>query len=261
MKKTLTSIIKAKNERKLVVITAYDALFGRLFNESADIILVGDSLSMSFGGHDDTLSATLDMMIYHTNAVARGATLPLIVTDMPFGTYLDIPMALKNGVRILQETPAHAVKIEGGKEKAPMVKALVDNGIAVMGHIGLLPQSVRAKGGYKVRGKDDEDIKALIEDAQALEQAGAFSLVIEGVKRQASHAITQAVSIPTIGIGAGEHTDGQVLVFSDMLGLYEPFTPKFVKKYLQGASLVKQAIQEYADEVQHSQFPSIDYTY
>jgi 3-methyl-2-oxobutanoate hydroxymethyltransferase len=260
-KLTISSIKRAKGEKPLVMITAYDALFARLISESADMILVGDSLNMSFAGKSDTLSATLEQMIYHTNAVCAGAPNSFIVADMPFGTYIDKKVALKNSLRMFQETSADCVKIEGGKEKASIVKYLTSNGIAVCGHIGLLPQSVRGEGGYKVKGKTEEEALKLIKDAKAIEKAGAFCMVIEGVKAEVAKEVSEAVSIPVIGIGAGKDVDGQVLVFSDMLGLFEAFTPKFVKKYMDGASLVRSSVAEYAKEVQTKAFPKEEHTY
>ena len=260
-KLSINAIKKAKNERLLTMITAYDALFATLFEESADIILVGDSLNMSFNGKSDTLSATLDQMIYHTNAVCNGAKNTFVICDMPFGTYNSERQALKNATRVYQESPADAVKIEGGKDKASLVKTLTDNGIAVCGHIGLLPQSVRSAGGYIVRGKTPVDIELLIEDAEAIEDAGAFCIVVEGVKAEGAALIAQAVKVPVIGIGAGCGVDGQVLVFSDMLGLFEAFTPKFVKKYIDGASLVKDAVAQYKTEVESKDFPAQEHTY
>ena len=260
-KLSINAIKKAKNERLLTMITAYDALFASLFEESADIILVGDSLNMSFNGRSDTLSATLDQLIYHTNAVCNGAKNTFVICDMPFGTYNSEAEALKNATRVYQESPADAVKIEGGKEKASLIKTLTQSGIAVCGHIGLLPQSVRGEGGYIVRGKTPLDIEELIEDAEAVEEAGAFCIVVEGVKAEAAALIAQAVKVPVIGIGAGCGVDGQVLVFSDMLGLFEAFTPKFVKKYLDGASLVKEALSRYKNEVEAKDFPAQEHTY
>jgi len=260
-KMTITSIQKAKNNTSLVMITAYDALFAKLLEESADIILVGDSLNMSFAGKTDTLSASLEQMIYHTNAVCEGAKNTFIVCDMPFGTYITKDEALKNSIRVFQETKADCIKIEGGEDKAHIVKHLVDNGIAVCGHIGLLPQSVRGEGGYKVKGKTQAEKDSLLCDAKAIEDAGAFCMVIEGVKADIAKEIAHSVSIPVIGIGAGKDVDGQVLVFSDMLGLFEAFTPKFVKKYMDGASLVKAALASYADEVTKKEFPKEEHTY
>lgn len=260
-KLTISSIQKTKGVRPLVMITAYDALFAKLLEPSSDMILVGDSLNMSFGGKPDTISTTLEQMIYHTNAVCMGAKNSFVVCDMPFGTYVNADEALKNAIKVFQETPADCVKIEGGEDKADIVKHLTSNGIAVCGHIGLLPQSVRSEGGYKVKGKTNDEQVQLLEDAKAIEKAGAFCMVIEGVKAEVSATIAKTVSIPVIGIGAGADVDGQVLVFSDMLGLFEEFTPKFVKKYMDGASLVKDAIAKYSSEVQKREFPQEIHTY
>jgi len=258
---TVKSVQKYKNRDKLVMITAYDALFASLFEESVDMILVGDSLNMSFFGKGDTLSATMDQMIYHTQAVCNGAQSPLIVLDMPFGTYNSKEEALSNALRVYKETCADAIKIEGGKERAQIIEHLTKHGIAVVAHIGLMPQFVRSEGGYRVRGKSREDIETLIEDAKALESAGAFIVLIEGVVSSAAKEISSAISVPTIGIGAGDGCDGQVLVWSDMLGFFENFKPKFVKQYLQGATLVKDAVKEYTNEVKSGKFPTDEFSY
>jgi 3-methyl-2-oxobutanoate hydroxymethyltransferase len=260
-KVTLSTIAKMKGQEQITMITAYDALFAKLFNGSVDMILVGDSLNMSFLGKEDTLSATMEQMIYHTKAVCNGASLPLIVLDMPFGSYTNEKEAVKNATRAYQETNAQAVKIEGGKERANIIKALTDNSIAVLGHIGLMPQFLRSDGGYKIRGKDKTDIDNLIEDARALESAGAFAIVVEGVKSDAAKAITDAINIPTIGIGAGLDTDGQVLVWSDMFGFFEDFKPKFVKQYLNGAELIRGSLESYTKEVKNREFPSREFIY
>jgi len=260
-KLTISAIKKSKGVKPLIMITAYDALFSRLLADSADMLLVGDSLNMSFAGKNDTISATLEQMIYHTNAVCAGAPNSFVVADMPFGTYVNKESALENSITMFQQTQADCVKIEGGADKAEIVKHLTDNGIAVCGHIGLLPQSVRSEGGYKVKGKTAEEAEQLIKDAKAIEAAGAFSMVIEGVKAEVAKQVAEAVSVPVIGIGAGKDVDGQVLVFSDMLGLFEAFTPKFVKKYIDGASLVREAVATYADEVQTREFPKEEHTY
>jgi len=260
-KVTLTTIAKMKGVEPITMVTAYDALFAKLFDGNVDMILVGDSLNMSFLGKEDTLSATMDQMIYHTQAVCNGASLPLIVLDMPFGSYTNEQDAVKNATRAYQETNAQAVKIEGGKERANIVKALTNNSIAVLGHIGLMPQFLRSDGGYKIRGKDKTDIDNLIADARALESAGAFAIVIEGVKSAAAKAITEAVNIPTIGIGAGVDTDGQVLVWSDMFGFFEAFKPKFVKQYCDGAGLIREHLDNYTQEVKNRAFPSEEFTY
>ncbi len=252
MKITLDNLYK---KDKLVMITAYDALFAKLFDDIVDIILVGDSLNMSFFGSSDTLSTTIDQMIYHTKAVCNGAKKAYIVCDMPFGSYINKDIALKNALRIYKETKADAIKLEGGKEKAKIVKHLTKNAIAVVGHIGLMPQFCRSEGGYKVKGKDEISKKKLIEDAKAIEDAGAVMLVIEGVKEDVAKEITQTVNIPTIGIGAGRYTKGQVLVWSDMLGFFEEFKPKFVRRYLNGAEIVKEAVKKYSEDVKNGKFP------
>jgi len=260
-KLTISNIKKRKGAQALVMITAYDALFARLLEPYADMILVGDSLNMSFAGRNDTLSSTLEQMMYHTNAVCMGAKNSFIICDMPFGTYTCKQTALTNAIKVFQNTGADCVKIEGGADKADIIQYLTNNGIAVCGHIGLLPQSVRGEGGYKVKGKTTQERVQLLKDAKAVEAAGAFCMVIEGTKADVAKEIAQSVAIPVIGIGAGVEVDGQVLVFSDMLGLFEEFTPKFVKKYLDGATLVKNALKEYADDVVSHKFPKEEHTY
>jgi len=260
-KVTVSKIRSMKGKEPITMITAYDALFAKLFDGHVEMILVGDSLNMSFSGKPDTLSANMELMIYHTKAVCMGAKLPLIVLDMPFGSYTSKELAIKNSIRAYRETDAQAVKIEGGKERAEIIKTLTNSSVAVMGHIGLMPQFVRSEGGYKVRGKDEKDIQKLIDDAKAIEDAGAFALVVEGVKAEAAKKITESISIPTIGIGAGADTDGQVLVWSDMFGFFEDFKPKFVKRYLDGGKLVREALKEYVKEVKNREFPNEDYIY
>lgn len=243
------------------MITAYDALFAGLFDGRVDIILVGDSLNTSFGGQKDTLSITFDEMLYHTKAVCRKVEHSLVVFDMPFGSYADERETLENAIRVYRETSAHAIKFEGGENRASIIRHLTQNGIAVMGHIGLLPQFVRAEGGYKIKGKTEENIEQLLRDAKAVEEAGAFCMVMEGVKAESAKLIAQNVSIPIIGIGAGADVDGQVLVFSDMLGIYEEHTPKFVRKYLQGAELIKEAVEKFDADIKSGNFPSKDESY
>jgi 3-methyl-2-oxobutanoate hydroxymethyltransferase len=260
-KVTVSTIRNMKGKEPITMVTAYDALFAKLFDGSVEMILVGDSLNMSFSGKPDTLSANMELMLYHTRAVCMGAKLPLIVLDMPFGSYTSKELAIKNSIRAYRETDAQAVKIEGGIERVEIIKTLTDASVAVMGHIGLMPQFVRSEGGYKVRGKDQADIDKLINDAKAIEDAGAFAIVVEGVKAEAAKAITEAVSIPTIGIGAGVDTDGQVLVWSDMFGFFEDFKPKFVKQYMEGGKLIREALNKYVDEVKNREFPSEDYIY
>lgn len=262
MKKITVNGIKAsKNYKVLSMVTAYDSLFAKLFDGIVDIVLVGDSLNMSFNGEADTISATLDIMIYHSKAVVKGAKNSFVVCDMPFGTYTDKELALKNAIRVYQESGVDAVKIEGGENRAEIVKYLSDNSIAVMGHIGLMPQFVRSEGGYKVKGKNEEELNQLIKDAQAIERAGAFAIVLEGVKSEVAKEITQAVKIPIIGIGAGVDVDGQVLVWSDMFGFFEDFKPKFVREYLNGAELIKEALKKYVNDVESKTFPSSGESY
>jgi len=258
---TLTTIAKMKGVEPITMVTAYDALFAKLFDGYVDMILVGDSLNMSFLGKEDTLSATIEQMIYHTQAVCNGASLPLIVMDMPFGTYTNEIDAIKNATRVYQETNAQAIKIEGGANRANIVKALTSNSIAVLGHIGLMPQFLRSDGGYKIRGKTQSDIEQLLADAKALEEAGAFAIVIEGVKEDVAKMITESISIPTIGIGAGVYTDGQVLVWSDMFGFFEDFKPKFVKQYCNGAKIIRESLNQYTKEVKDREFPTKEFTY
>ena len=258
---TLSTVAKMKGVEPITMVTAYDALFAKLLDGEVEMILVGDSLNMSFLGKEDTLSATMDQMIYHTQAVGNGAKLSCIVFDMPFGSYTTPQQALENATRVYRETTAQAVKIEGGKEKADIVEVLSQNGIAVIAHIGLMPQHVRSEGGYKVRGKSEEDIELLVEDALALEEAGAVIVLIEGVKSEAAKKVTDALQVPTIGIGAGNLTDGQVLVWSDMFGFFEDFKPKFVKQYFNGAKDIRNGIESYRDDVKSRVFPSSEYTY
>ncbi|MBE3606469.1 3-methyl-2-oxobutanoate hydroxymethyltransferase [Campylobacter sp. RM13119] len=258
---TVTDIQKKKNKEPIVAITAYDALFAKIFDEVADIILVGDSLNMSFNNKQDTLSIGINEMIYHTNAVCAGAKQALIITDMPFGSYTNEDMALKNAVEIFKKTKADAVKLEGGLRVANTIKRLCDEGISVCGHIGLMPQFVRFEGGYSVKGRDPKTAQNLINDARALEAAGVFAIVLEGVVSDVAQAVSKSVNVPIIGIGSGNQVDGQILVWSDMLGFFDKFKPKFVKRYLDGANLIKNAVQNYADEVKSRAFPNEEFEY
>lgn len=250
-----------KNSEKIVMITAYDALFANIFDPLVDVILVGDSLNMSFAGKKDTLSATMDQMIYHSQAVCTQARQSFVLFDMPFGSYSDKKTALKNAIRAYAETGVDAVKLEGGREKADIVRHLSDNAIAVFGHIGLKPQRVRSEGGYSIKGKSEEEKAEIIQDALALEAAGAVALIIEGVKPDVAREVTARVEIPTIGIGAGIDCDGQVLVWSDMLSFFDAFMPKFVKQYGDGGTLVRDAVKSYATEVKSGAFPDENHTY
>ena len=258
---TITSIKNSKSKTPIVMITAYDALLASIFDKKVDMILVGDSLNMSFNAKPDTLSATMDMMIYHTKAVCAGAKETMIICDMPFGSYTDEKTALQNASRVYRETNAHAIKVEGGSERAHIIKNLTQNSIAVMGHIGLMPQCVRSEGGYKIKGKDEENIRQLIQDAKAVENAGAFCMVIEGVKAEVAKEISKNITIPTIGIGSGAGTDGQVLVWSDAFGFFDEFKPKFVKQYLDGRKLIENALERYVQEVKTRVFPANEHTY
>jgi 3-methyl-2-oxobutanoate hydroxymethyltransferase len=258
---TLKKLQKMKGVEKIVMITAYDALFAAIFDPYVDMILVGDSLNMSFSGREDTVSATMDQMIYHAQAVCSKTEKSFVLFDMPFGSYSDKETALKNAIRAYRETGVDAIKLEGGREKAEIIRHLSDNAIAVFGHIGLKPQSVRSEGGYSIKGKSEAEKQEIIENALLLEKAGAIALIIEGVKPDVAKAVTSAVSIPTIGIGAGAACDGQVLVWSDMLGFFDDFMPKFVKQYMDGGTLVKEAVQKYASEVKSGTFPDQKYSY
>jgi 3-methyl-2-oxobutanoate hydroxymethyltransferase len=232
--RTVLELLTMKREgRKIVVLTAYDALFARLLVEGgADVLLVGDSVNQVLAGSDSTLSATLDQMIYHGRSVRRGSGDTLVFVDLPFLTYqVSIPEALRNAGRVMQETGVHGVKLEGGVHMAPTIRALVEIGIPVMGHVGLTPQSVHALGGYRVQGRDPKAADRMLEDARAVEAAGACAVVLELVPAPLSTRISSALTIPTIGIGAGAGCDGQVLVTPDMLGLNEQFSPKFLKRY------------------------------
>ena len=254
--------MKQRGER-IVVLTCYDALFARLLDDAGvDILLVGDSVNQVLAGADSTLSATLDQMIYHTRIVRRGATRAMVVCDMPFLTYqVSREDAIRNAGRVMQQTGCHAVKLEGGAPVAETTRALVEIGIPVMGHLGLTPQSVHALGGYRVQGRDEQSAERLKADAAALEQAGAFAIVLELVPAPLASQITKALTIPTIGIGAGPACDGQVLVLPDMLGLNEQFTAKFVKRYAALAEDVREAVTLYAAEVREGRYPGPEHSF
>ncbi len=243
--------------RRLVVVTAYDALFGRLVDEAGvDAVLVGDSLNQVIAGRPSTLSATLDQMIYHGAMTRRGVRRALLVVDMPFLTYqVSVEEAIRNCGRVMQETGAQAVKLEGGAPLANTVRAVVDAGIPVMGHVGLTPQSVHALGGYRVQGRDAEGAARLAADVRALEGAGVFSIVLELVPAALAASLSGSLDVPTIGIGAGAGCDGQVLVLPDLLGLNEGFAPKFLKRYAELAGEVRRAVGAYADEVRRGAYP------
>jgi len=250
-------------KRKIVAVTAYDALFGRLVDEAGvDCVLVGDSLNQVLCGEPSTLSATVEQMIYHARAVRRGVTRALLVVDMPFLSYqVNRDDALRNCGRVMKETAAQGVKLEGGAAMAETVRSLVEIGIPVMGHVGLTPQSVHALGGYRVQGKGEEAERRMSADVAALEQAGCFSVVLELVPARVAAAISAERAIPTIGIGAGAGCDGQVLVLPDLLGLNDTFSPKFLKRYAAMATEVREAVGRFGDEVRRGVFPDADHSF
>jgi 3-methyl-2-oxobutanoate hydroxymethyltransferase len=249
--------------KKIVMLTAYDAPTAKILSDcGVDLILVGDSVGNSLLGYESTIPVTLDAVIHHSAAVSRAKPNSLIIGDMPFMSYkVSAEQALANCGRMLQEGGAEAVKIEGGGRIVETVAAVVDAGIPVMGHIGLTPQSIYELGGYRVQGRTAEKTETLVNQALALQEAGAFSLVIELVPSETAKAITEAVEIPTIGIGAGSHCDGQVLVLWDMLGLFEDFKPKFLKKYADVKKLIVDAVNEYSTDVREGKFPDKDHSF
>jgi len=260
---TPNSIKSRKNDDTAIVcLTAYTAPMAQILDEHCDLILVGDSMGMCLYGMDSTVGISLDTMINHGRAVATYTKNACVVVDMPYGSYEnDTDLALENARRMMDETGCDALKLEGGLELEKTIKALVDNGIPVMGHIGLQPQSVEKEGGYKVKGKTDTEIVKLLEDAHAVERAGAFSVVIEGTIENVAAHITENINIPTIGIGASAQCDGQILVTEDMLGMLSGHTPKFAKKFANLSSIIHDAVKEYSDDVKSRAFPSDDYTY
>ncbi len=247
----------------IVALTAYDVLFARLVDETADIVLVGDSVGQVFAGHDSTIPVTLDEMIYHARAVRRGVRHALLVVDMPFLTFQISPQeTLRNAGRVLKESGAEAVKLEGGDEEtAAHVHALVRAGVPVMGHVGLTPQSVHALGGYRVQGRDEESAMRLRQDALRLQDAGVFAIVLELVPRDLAGDIAKELVVPTIGIGAGPKTDGQVLVLPDMLGLNERFRPRFLRAFAELAGAARSGIAAYAEAVRNGTFPDEEHSF
>lgn len=260
---TANRIRALKSKGKIVSLTAYDYSTAKLMDEAdVQLILVGDTLGMTMLGYDSTIPVTMDDMLHHTAAVARGVEKALVVADMPFLSYqVSVEQAVDNAGRLIKNGCADAVKIEGGSFRGPVVTALVDNGIPVMGHIGLTPQSVRATGGYKVQGKKPDDAARLKEDALALEKAGAFAVVLECIPAELAAEITRALQIPTIGIGAGPDCDGQILVVHDLLGLYPKLTPRFVKRYADIGGRMKNAFIAYKEDVEDGRFPGPEHCY
>lgn len=263
-RKTILDIGAMKHQQeKITVLTAYDYPFAKLMDLAGiDMILVGDSVGSVVSGYDNTLPVTLDEMIYHTKAVVRGSEQALIITDMPFMSYqISIPDARMNAGRLVKEAGAHAVKLEGGVHMAETIRAIVDIDIPVMGHIGLTPQSIHRMGGFKVQGRQEEQARQILADAKAVEQAGAFAMVLEGIPRDLAKQVTAAVDIPTIGIGAGADCDGQVLVIHDILGLCDKYSPKFVKRYADISATISQGINDYISEVKAGEFPTLDHSF
>ncbi len=252
-----------KEKKQISMLTAYDFPTAQLLDEAGvEMILVGDSLGMVVLGYEDTLSVTLTDMIHHGKAVVRGSKQAFVVVDMPFLTYhINSEDALRNAGKLIQETGAQGVKLEGGQEIIAAVRAITGAGIPVMGHLGLTPQSAGQLGGFKVQGKDPQVARKMVEDAEALEEAGAFSLVLECVPWQLAQAITQRVSIPVIGIGAGKNCDGQVLVYHDVMGLFTGKRPKFVKQYVDARSEMLKGVKRYLKEVQEGSFPEEKHTF
>lgn len=261
---TVRELLEMKRRaQRIVVLTAYDVLFARLVDEVAEIALVGDSLGQVFAGHDSTLAVTLDDMIYHARAVRRGVRRALIVVDLPFLTFQISPEeTLRNAGRVLKESGAEAVKLEGGDdETARHVRTLVRAGIPVMGHIGLVPQSVHVLGGYRVQGREEADAARLREEALRLQDAGAFSVVLELVPSALAAEVTHSLEVPTIGIGAGVHTDGQVLVLPDVLGLNEGFQPRFLRRFATLADAARTGLAAYADAVRNGSYPDAEHSF
>lgn len=264
MKNTILTLQQQKeNKDKITMLTAYDYSMAKLIDEAGvNTILVGDSLGNVMLGYENTLPVTIEDMIHHTKAVTRGAKNAFIVTDMTFMSYqVSVQDALINAGRLIKEGGANAVKLEGGKEVAPQIEAIVQASIPVVGHLGLTPQSIHAFGGYRVQGKTEQAAKKLIEDAKAVEQAGACMLVLECVPAKLAKIITESLSIPTIGIGAGPDCDGQVLVYHDMLGMFSDFTPKFAKRFAEIGEEMKRAFQSYIDETKSGAFPAETHCY
>lgn len=264
MKNTVTTMQDQKqNQDKITMLTAYDYSTAKLIDEAGiNSILVGDSLGNVILGYEDTLSVTMEDMIHHTAAVARGCKNALVVADMPFMSYqTSVYDAVVNAGRLIKEGRANAIKLEGGTEVCPQIKAIVDASIPVVAHLGLTPQSINAFGGFKVQGKDTAAAKKLIEDARAVEKAGAFALVLECVPAKLAAFISKQLSIPTIGIGAGAGCDGQVLVYQDMLGMYSNFVPKFAKQFANVGQMMTAAFQQYMEDTKSGAFPEEKHTF
>jgi 3-methyl-2-oxobutanoate hydroxymethyltransferase len=260
---TKTLLLSKKKKIPIAVLTAYDFITAKLLNSAGiDVILVGDSLSNVFQGNETTLPVTMDEMIYHTKAVCKGVDRAMVVVDMPFMSYqTNVDEAFRNAGRIMKETHAGGVKLEGGERVADSIKKITEAGIPVMGHIGLTPQSIHQFGSYKARGTDEHEAQTLVKDAKILEEAGAFSIVLEKIPATLAKTITESISIPTIGIGAGIHCDGQVIVTPDMLGLNVDFHPRFVRHYAELSKIIIEAVKNYVKDIKERQFPSEQESY
>ena len=264
VKTTINDFLKKKQEgRKITMLTAYDYPFARIVDDAGiDAILVGDSLAMVVQGLENTLPVTMDEMIYHTKMVSRAAKSAMVIGDMPYLSYqVSVEDAVRNAGRFIKEAGAQAVKIEGGRETAEKIEAMTKAEIPVMAHIGLTPQAIHRMGGYKIQGRTEDAAKRLIEDAKILQEAGAFSLLLEAIPAKLAEQITKKLSIPTIGIGAGVHCDGQVLVLHDVIGLFERFTPKFVKRYADLKKDALKAVKQYKEEIEKGIFPGKEHSF
>ena len=261
---TTKSVVEMKaNGEKISMLTAYDYTFAKLLDIAGiDVLLVGDSASNVMAGHETTLPITLDQMIYHASSVIRGVTRALVVVDLPFGTYQSDPKkALRSATRIMKESGAHAIKLEGGKEEAESIRRIVNAGIPVMGHLGLTPQSIHQFGGFGLRAKEEAEAQKLKEDAKLLEQLGCFAIVLEKIPAALAEEVAKSVRIPIIGIGAGNGVDGQVLVMHDMLGMSNEFHPKFLRKYANLQEVINEAVTHYIADVKSVDFPNENESY
>lgn len=261
---TTKSVVEMKaNDEKISMLTAYDYTFAKLLDSAGiDVLLVGDSASNVMAGHETTLPITLDQMIYHASSVIRGVTRALVVVDLPFGTYQSDPKkALRSATRIMKESGAHAIKLEGGKEEAESIRRIVNAGIPVMGHLGLTPQSIHQFGGFGLRAKEEAEAQKLKEDAKLLEQLGCFAIVLEKIPAALAEEVAKSVRIPIIGIGAGNGVDGQVLVMHDMLGMSNEFHPKFLRKYANLQEVINEAVTHYIADVKSVDFPNENESY
>jgi 3-methyl-2-oxobutanoate hydroxymethyltransferase len=259
----VTLLKKKKNHEKIAAVTAYDYITARIASEAGmDIILVGDSLGMVVQGHPNTLKVTMEQMIYHTRMVARAKPESLVIGDMPFAAYHVNPEeSVRNAIRFIREGNAEAVKLEGGRKRFATIQAILDAEIPVMGHLGLTPQSVYKLGGFRIQGKAEEQAREMIEDALQMEKMGVFALILEAIPAELGRRITEAIKIPTIGIGAGPHCDGQILVINDLLGLSGEYQPKFARRYAKIGEDIRAALEKYIADVKEGDFPSEDESY